>query len=92
MLVRRIVVRRAVVACGLAFASLSACSQPEERSDVGYSDGYAVGYNTECQIRATLVEGDFKNEAYAKAYRAGLLEGASACRADRAQKDEGPPP
>ena len=31
----------------------------DERLDAGYSDGYAVGYNTECKIRAILIEGDF---------------------------------
>ena len=33
----------------------------DERLDAGYSDGYAVGDNTECKIRATLIEGDFDN-------------------------------
>jgi len=39
---------------------LSGCIEDsDERFDVGYDDGYAVGYNTECKIRATLIEGDF---------------------------------
>ena len=45
----------------LSFALLS-CADPDERLDVGYSDGYAVGFNTTCIIRATLVEGDWKNK------------------------------
>ena len=43
---------------------LVACDDADERFDVGYSDGVAVGYNTACQIRATLVEGDFDNVDY----------------------------
>lgn len=27
--------------------------------DEGYKDGYAVGYNTACEIRATMVHGAF---------------------------------
>ena len=42
---------------------LSGCigEDADERLDAGYSDGYAVGYNTECKIRTTLIEGDFDN-------------------------------
>lgn len=39
--------------------ALTGCADREERADVGYDDGYAVGYNTACQILKTLVEGDF---------------------------------
>ena len=55
-------------------------SDPDERFDVGYSDGYAVGYNTECKIRATLIEGDFENADYSRGYYLGLSDGATACR------------
>lgn len=68
--------------------ALPACTSREqradERADVGYTDGYAVGYNTACQIRATLIEGDFKNEDYSRAYANGQTDGISACNADRA--------
>lgn len=65
------------------FFTLSSCidlADPDERFDVGYSDGYAVGYNTECKIRATLIEGDFDNADYSKGYYMGLSDGAAACR------------
>ena len=55
----------------------------DERLDAGYSDGYAVGYNTECKIRATLIEGDFDNADYSRGYYAGLAAGAAACRRDK---------
>jgi len=55
----------------------------DERLDAGYRDGYAVGYNTECKIRATLIEGDFDNSDYSRGYYAGLADGAAACRRDK---------
>ena len=65
--------------------ALSGCVQDDsdERLDAGYSDGYAVGYNTECEIRATLIEGDFDNADYSRGYYAGLADGATACRRDK---------
>jgi hypothetical protein len=60
---------------------LSGCIEDsDERFDVGYSDGYAVGYNTECKIRTTLIEGDFDSEHYSRGYNSGLYDGAAACR------------
>ena len=36
-------------------AASSGCKEDEGTTyDSGYGDGYAVGYNTECKIRATL--------------------------------------
>ena len=49
-------------------------------TDVGYSDGYAVGYNTTCEIRATLVEGNWDNQEYMEAYNDGYADGAADCR------------
>lgn len=49
-------------------------------ADVGYSDGYAVGYNTTCNIRATLIEGKWDNSDYSEAYYAGYEDGERACR------------
>ncbi|MDA9991175.1 hypothetical protein N9E48_10265 [Paracoccaceae bacterium] len=61
---------------------LSACigADPDERFDAGYSDGYAVGYNTECKIRATLVEGDWEDPDYSGGYSKGLIAAADACK------------
>ena len=61
---------------------LAGCSDPDERREVGYNDGYAVGYNTTCKIRTTLIEGDFDNQDYANAYRAGYADGSAACLRD----------
>lgn len=62
---------------------LAACDS-EEKKDAGYSDGYAVGYNTACEIRATLINGDFDNASYAAAYANGQTDGIVACNADKA--------
>lgn len=60
---------------------LSGCIEDSDvRFDGVYSDGYAVGYNTECKIRTTLIEGDFDSEHYSRGYSSGLYDGAAACR------------
>lgn len=66
----------------LSFVVVSGCigENADERFDVGYSDGYAVGFNTECKIRATLIEGDWNSENYSRGYSAGINDGAIACR------------
>jgi hypothetical protein len=70
-----------LVVCGIV---LVGCKDAEERYDVGYSDGYAVGYNTACQIRVTLIEGDFDNVDYARGYARGQTAGIMACNDDKA--------
>jgi len=69
----------------LVLVALAGCKSEnaDERLDAGYSDGYAVGYNTECKIRATLIEGDFDSADYSRGYYAGLTDGAAACRRDK---------
>jgi len=66
----------------IANALLSWCNKDDadERFDVGYSDGYTVGNNTECQIRATLIESDFDDEDYSRGYTPGMVYGKTACR------------
>jgi hypothetical protein len=75
--------KRTLLAVLAAFLILSGCDDPDERYDVGYSDGYAVGYNTTCEIRRTLVEGDFGNEDYARGYADGQSDGSIACNSDK---------
>jgi hypothetical protein len=58
------------------------CSQ-EDKYDTGYSDGYAAGYNTTCQIRVTLIEGDWENQSYSSGYNAGYSQGSIDCREKR---------
>jgi hypothetical protein len=62
---------------------LTGCSDSDERYDAGHSDGFAVGYNTACEIRATLIDDDFGNTDYAKGYGDGMVDGTIACNADR---------
>ena len=71
-----------LIAC-FALSSCEPAPKPEERYDVGYDDGYAVGYNTACEIRATLIEGDWGNEHYSKGYSEGQTAGIIACNQER---------
>ena len=69
------------VLCFLTF--LVGCGESADlRYDTGFDDSYAVGYNTTCKIRATLVEGDWDDENYSKGYNDGLIAGADECRAN----------
>ena len=62
---------------------LSGCDDSDERYSAGHSDGYAVGYNTTCENRVTLIGGDFDNADYARGYAAGVTDGTLACNAER---------
>ena len=56
------------------------CSNLEKSYGAGYSDGYAVGYNTTCKIRRTLIYGHFNSDDYARGYYQGKIEGSEACK------------
>lgn len=65
-------------------AALCACGESaDSRRDRGYSDGYAEGYNTTCEIRATLIAGEWDDEHYSSGYASGRLDGAAACHRDK---------
>lgn len=67
----------------------TACGRSADQStDVGYDDGYAAGYNTTCEIRTTMIEGTWDDEAYTAAYHSGYAEGEAACKAERAGQDD----
>lgn len=69
----------------LAFFALTACSLGESYDsayDRGHSDGYAVGYNTTCEIRTTLISGDWEIKGYKPGYDNGYQAGAEQCRID----------
>ncbi|OYW53040.1 MAG: hypothetical protein B7Y80_18965 [Hyphomicrobium sp. 32-62-53] len=60
--------------------ALAGCDRkPKLGYDNGRSDGYAVGYNTTCQIRTTLIAGEWDNEEYSRGYRDGYAAGALDC-------------
>ena len=67
----------------IVFVLLVGCTDADERYDVGYDDGYAEGYNTTCQIRATLIEGDWDDQNYSRGYSDGRSDGANDCVASR---------
>ena len=73
-----------ILLISLMLLAMTACGENyDERFDAGYSDGYAAGYNTTCEIRATLIEGDWDSEGYSAGYTAGKIDGSEQCRADR---------
>ena len=62
---------------------LISCGNDEKTYDSGYNDGFAEGYNTQCQIRATIVYGHWDSAEYSKRYNAGRNDGAQACIVDK---------
>lgn len=72
-----------LIAGFIALFSLAACSNPDERYDTGYRDGYAVGYNGVCHLAAPVIEGDFVNSNYQTGYQAGYDAGIRACHEQR---------
>lgn len=73
-----------IVACLLSTASiLAGCwESADARFDTGHSDGYAAGYNTTCEIRATMIEGAWDDEDYSRGYSVGYSAGSAACLRD----------
>lgn len=76
--------RSALAACLLLLFS---CEKAEERYDVGFDDGVAVGYNTACGGRANLIEGDWSNAEYSRGHNEGLKVGAAECRKNRSDDE-----
>lgn len=72
-----------IALCVIPLLALNACEAPDSAYDRGYSDGYAVGYNTTCEIRATLIAGDWDSKHYSRGYADGQTDGAIACNNDR---------
>ena len=68
----------------LSILLLQGCfSDSDADYEYGYGDGYGAGYNTTCNIRATMVKGDWSNEDYSKGYRDGYADGSFDCRNKR---------
>ena len=64
-------------------AIMVGCESADSRYDYGYDDGYAAGYNTTCNIRATMVKGDWDDEHYSRGYRNGYADGSLSCKTER---------
>ena len=68
------------------FAFCRGCENSQERYRAGRQDGYAVGYNTACEIRATLAGNDWSSENYSRGYADGIEEGIIDCNSERKRK------
>lgn len=66
-----------------ASASLAGCIFEEDLTDAGYADGYAMGYNTTCELRSTLISGEWESASYSRAYAGGMEAGILACLRER---------
>jgi len=64
----------------LCCATLLSCGDYEGDYDRGFGDGHAAGYNTTCEIRTTLISGDWDNKGYSDGYADGYDIGASECK------------
>lgn len=67
----------------LMFALVSCGESADSRYDSGYSDGYAAGYNTTCDLRATMIEGDWSDSNYTSGYNDGYSDGSKDCKKNR---------
>ena len=76
--------RLTTIAAALAFAG---CESEgfDDAYDRGYSDGYAAGYNTTCEIRATMIAGDWDIDGYKSGYDSGYADGSEQCKVDEPQ-------
>ena len=61
---------------------LVGCDSADERYEAGYDDGFAAGYNSECESRSTLIEGDWGDADYTRGYNDGDFDGRKQCRSD----------
>lgn len=67
----------------VAACCTTGCSSAEKDYAEGMDDGFATGYNTACEIRATFVRGDWNNPDYSRGYAIGQERGIAACNEDR---------
>jgi hypothetical protein len=77
-------------ALAISLMILAACEYEtaEERYEAGYDDGYAAGYNTTCQIRPTLIRGDWEDDKYTAGHTAGYTAGSNACVLERQRQQQ----
>lgn len=62
-------------------AGTAGCSESgSSRYNSGYRDGYAVGYNTTCKIRATKIKRDWDDKEYSEGYIDGQVNGVLDCK------------
>jgi flagellar biosynthesis/type III secretory pathway protein FliH len=70
-----------------AFLVFAGCESEsfDQAYDRGYNDGYAAGYNTTCEIRATMIAGDWDIDGYKSGYDSGYSDGSEQCKVDEPQ-------
>ena len=70
---------RVIFVATISFILISCSESSDSAYNRGYDDGYAVGYNSTCNIRSTMVSGDWDNKHYSEGYADGTIDGSRAC-------------
>ncbi len=55
------------------------CTHDEKTFETGYDDGYAEGFNTQCEIGKISIFGHWDSDEYSKGYKVGRKDGVRAC-------------
>jgi len=55
------------------------CSHDEKTFETGYDDGYAEGFNTQCEVKKISIFGHWDSPEYSKGYKEGRKDGVRAC-------------
>lgn len=75
---------RKLVILFFAVLFILGCGESDDaRYEAGYDDGSAVGYNTTCKKRVTMIAGDWDDPNYSKGYADGLRDGIRDCQKER---------
>ena len=55
------------------------CTHDEKTFETGYDDGFAEGFNTQCEIGKISIFGHWDSDEYSKGYKVGRKDGVRAC-------------
>jgi hypothetical protein len=55
------------------------CSHDEQTFESGYDDGYAEGFNAQCEVSKISIKGHWDSAEYSKGYKVGRKDGVRAC-------------
>ena len=55
------------------------CSHDEKTFESGYDDGYAEGFNAQCEVSKISIKGHWDSAEYSKGYKVGRKDGVRAC-------------
>ena len=62
---------------------LFGCTHDERTFESGYDDGYAEGFNTQCEVEKIAIYGHWDSAEYAMGYKVGRKDGVRACELNK---------